>query len=93
MCMDIKFIHILGVKRNALLLTVIDVYSRKALTYIIKFNIRKEDVMMLLSLLILEYRIAGFSIRNVNVLQFIATMVLEFLIEKGLYKSSPMWQA
>ena len=84
MCMDIKYIHIHGAKRNALLLTVIDVYSRKALTYMLKFNIRKEDMMMLLSLLILEYRIAGYTIRNDNGSQFIAKMVREFLIEKGV---------
>ncbi len=39
--------------------------------------------MMLLLLLILEYRIAGFTIRNDNGSQFIAKMVREFLIEKG----------
>jgi hypothetical protein len=38
--MDIKYIQIHGVKRNALLLTVIDVYSPKALTYMLKFIIR-----------------------------------------------------
>jgi putative transposase len=60
------------------------VFSRKALIYMLKFNIQKEDVMMLLSLLILEYRIAGFTICNDNVSLFIATMDREFLIEKGV---------
>jgi putative transposase len=84
MCMDIKYLHIHGSKRNGLLLMVIDVFSRKALIYMLKFKIRKEDVMMLLSLLFLEYRIAGFTICNDNVSLFIATMDREFLIEKGV---------
>ena len=41
-------------------------------------------VVRALTLLILEYRIAGFTIRNDNGSQFIAKMVREFLIEKGV---------
>ena len=29
LCMDIKFLHIHGARRNALLISVLDVYSRK----------------------------------------------------------------
>jgi putative transposase len=84
LCMDIKYIHIHGAKRNVLLLTVIDVNSRNALTYMLKFNIRKEAVVILLSLLFLEYKIAGFTILNDNRSQFVATMVRDFLKEKGV---------
>jgi putative transposase len=37
-----------------------------------------------LQLLILEYRITGFTIRNDNGSQFISNMVREFLIERGI---------
>ena len=54
LCMDIKYIHIYGAQRNALLLTVIDVFSRKVLTHMLRFNIKKGDVIILLSLLLME---------------------------------------
>ena len=82
LCMDIKYVHIHGAGRNALLLTVIDVYSRKVLIHMLKFNIRKGDVIVMLSLLLLEYKIKGMTIRNDNGSQFIATVVREYLKEK-----------
>jgi hypothetical protein len=46
-CIDSKqniiYIHIYGSKRNALLLTVTEVYIRKTLTHIMEFNIRKIE--------------------------------------------------
>jgi putative transposase len=84
MCMDIKYVHIHGSKRNALLLTVIDVYSRKTLTHMLEYNIRKGDVLLLLSLLMPEYNITSFTIRNDNGSQFIANVVREYLKEKGV---------
>ena len=46
-CMDIKYIHIREAQRYALLLTVIDVFSRKVLTHMLRFNIKKGDVIVL----------------------------------------------
>lgn len=54
LCMDIKYIHIHGAQRSALLLTVIDTFSRKVLIHMLQFNIKKGDVIILLSLLLLE---------------------------------------
>lgn len=82
LCMDIKYVHIHGAGKNALLLTVIDVYSRKVLIHMLKFNIRKGDVIVMLSLLLLEYKIKEMTIRNDNGSQFIATVVREYLKEK-----------
>jgi hypothetical protein len=36
--MDIKYVHVHGTGRNALLLTVIDIYSRKVLIHIMRSN-------------------------------------------------------
>ena len=84
LCMDIKYIHIHGAQRNALLLTVIDVFSRKVLTHMLRFNIKKGDVIILLSLLLMEYKIEGITLRNDNGSQFIAGVVRQFLKEKGV---------
>jgi hypothetical protein len=64
--MDIKYVHIHGTGRNALLLTVIDIYSRKELIHILRPNIKKGDVLVMLSLLLLEYKAEGITLRNVQ---------------------------
>jgi transposase InsO family protein len=84
--MDIKYIHIHGQGRNALLLSVIDVYSRKVLTHVLRYNIRKGDVLIMLSLLLLEYKPKGMTLRNDNGSQFIAGAVRQFLKEKEVYQ-------
>ena len=84
--MDIKYVHVHGTCRNALLLTVIDIYSRKVLIYILRRNIKKGDVLVMLSLMLLEYKSEGMSIRNDNGSQFIAAVVREYLREKGVYQ-------
>jgi transposase InsO family protein len=82
--MDIKYNHIHGVQRNALLLTVIDAFSRKVLTHMLRFNIKKGDVIVLLSLLLIEYKIEGITLRNENGSQFIAGVIRQFLKDKGV---------
>lgn len=82
--MDIKYVYILGARRNALLLTGLDVYSRKVLTHMLRFNIKKGDVIVLLLLLLMEYQIEQVTIRNDNGAQFIATVVRNFLKDKGV---------
>ncbi len=42
--MDIKYVHIHGSKRNALLQIVIDVYSRKNLTHMLEYNITRFTI-------------------------------------------------
>jgi len=84
LCMDIKYVYIHGSGRNALLLTVIDVFSRKVLTHMLRFNIKKGDVVVLLSLLLMEYKIESVTIRNDNGSQFIAHVVRDYLRDKGV---------
>ena len=54
--MDIKYVHVHGSARNALLLTVIDVYTRKVPIHTLRFSIKKGDVLLMLSLMLLEYK-------------------------------------
>jgi transposase InsO family protein len=84
LAMDIKYVHIHGTSRNVLLLSVIDIYSRKVLIYQLRSHIRKGDVLVLLSLLLLEYKAEGMSIRNDNGSQFIAQAVRAYLKDKGI---------
>ena len=91
--MDIKYDHIQGTQPNALLLTMIDVFSRKILTHMLRFNIKNGDVFILLSLLLMEYKIEGITIRNHNGSQFIATVVDSFWRRKESIRRLPMWPA
>ena len=84
LCMDIKYIHIHGARRNGLLLTVIDAYSRKVLIHMLRFNIKKGDVVLLLSVLLMSYKIENLTLRNDNGSQFIAGVVRQFLKDKGV---------
>ncbi len=43
--MDIKYVHVHGTGRNALLLTVMDIYSRKVLIHMLRHSIKKGDVL------------------------------------------------
>jgi putative transposase len=70
--MDIKYTHIHRPQRNGLLLTVIDAYSSKVLTHLLRFNIKKGDVIVLLSLLLMEYKIEGITLKKDNGSHFIA---------------------
>jgi len=82
--MDIKYVHVHGSARNALLLTVIDVYTRKVLIHTLRFSIKKGDVLLMLSLMLLEYKTEGMTVRNDNGSQFIATVVRHYLKDKGI---------
>jgi putative transposase len=86
LCMDIKYVHVHATGKNALLLTVMDIYSRKVLTHMLKANIKKGDVLVMLSLMLLEYKTEGMTLRNDNGSQFIAGAVRQYLKEKGIYQ-------
>lgn len=86
LCMDIKYVHIHGEGRNALLLTIMDVYTRKVLLHMLRYNIKKGDVLLLLSLLLLEDQPQGMTLRSDNGSQFIAGAVRQYLKEKGVYQ-------
>jgi putative transposase len=82
--MDIKYVHVHGWKRNVLLLTVMDIYSRKVLIHMLKASIKKGDVLVMLSLMLLEYKSEAMTLRNDNGSQFIAGAVRAYLKEKGI---------
>jgi putative transposase len=82
--MDIKYVHTHGWNKNVFLLTVMDIYSRKVLIHMLRQSIKKGDVLVMLSLMLLKYKTEGMRIRNDNGSQFIATAVRQYLKEKGI---------
>lgn len=82
--MDIKYVLIHGWKRNVLLLTVMDICTRKVLIHMLKASIKKGDVLLMLSLMLMEYKTEGMTLRNDNGSQFIAGAVRAYLKEKGV---------
>ena len=84
--MDIKYVHIKGLRINVFLLTVLDVFLRMALGYIVKPSITKKDTVNLLDSVTCKYYIKGATVRNDNGSQFIAGYTRDYLKEKGLYQ-------
>ena len=82
LCMDIKYVHIHGEGRNALLLTVLDVYTRSIVGQVLWWRIRKEHVIWLLHQILGQHQVNGITLRNDNGSQFIAHAVREYLQEK-----------
>ncbi len=82
LCMDIKYVYIHGQKRNALLLTILDVYSRSILAQVLWWRIRKEQVIWLLHKMLQQHSTKGITLRNDNGSQFIAGVVREYLQEQ-----------
>ena len=78
--MDIKMVWIPDAGKNAYLLSVIDVHTRKILKDYFSFNIKQEQVIALLSVLFEDYgHPDSVVIRSDNGSQFIARKVREYL--------------
>jgi len=52
----------------------------------LRFNIKKGDVIILLSLLLMEFKIEGIKLKNDKGSQFIAGVARQFLKDKGVYQ-------
>ena len=78
--MDIKMVWIPSVGKNAYLISVIDVHTRRILKDYFSFNIKQNDVIALLSELFEDYDYPkNVVIRSDNGSQFIARKVREYL--------------
>jgi len=82
LCMDIKYLHIHGTGRNALLLTVLDVYTRAIVGQLLWWRMRKHQVKWLLIQIFSKHQVEGITIRNDNGSQFVARMVREYLADQ-----------
>ncbi len=78
--MDIKMVWIPSAGKNAYLLSIIDVHTRRILKDYFSFSIKKAKVIAFLSALFLEYQYPeNVVIRSDNGSQFIAKNVREYL--------------
>lgn len=84
LCIDIKYVYIHGEKKNALLLTVLDVYSRCIIGQVLWWRIRKEHVIWLLHQELQQHHTTTITLRNDNGSQFIANIVRQYLKDIGV---------
>lgn len=81
---DIKYMYVSGKRKNALILTVIDVKSRWVLGQIMKWSINHQDVKSLFDKIFEVYSMPEtFYIRNDNGKQFEATAVQLYFSDRG----------
>jgi transposase InsO family protein len=79
---DIKYIYIAGQRRNALMLTVIDVVTRYNMGWSLEWSIKKEDVIALFAKIFQRYHLPeAVTVRNDNGSQFIAKLTRDYLEE------------
>jgi len=78
-CLDIKYVWVHGEHRHYYLLTVIDVFTRMVLGWILQSSIKQFDVIRLLRTLDLQHSLKGVNVRNDNGSQFIAHRVRFYL--------------
>lgn len=79
---DIKYIHIAGQRRNALLLTILDVKSRLVLGHLLAWSIRKQHVRDTFAKVFARWALPELiTARSDNGTQFTAAMVREYLAE------------
>lgn len=82
---DIKYVYIQGIKTNAQVLTVLDVFSRWNLGQYIATSIKSENVIELFEQIFQTYPMPKqFIVRNDNGSQFEALIVQNYLKEKGV---------
>ncbi len=91
---DIKYIFIRGDRRNAYLITILDVFTRKTLVWDLAYSMKSKRVVELIDQLILQYlqpenllnRGVSVTIRSDNGSQFIAKVVRKHLQENHIFQ-------
>lgn len=82
---DLKYVRVHGMHRNALVISIIDVFSREWVAYRVAWNIRKEDFIRMVGE-VLKDQPGGvqLTIRSDNGSQFIANDVIQYLEHMGV---------
>ncbi len=82
---DIKYMYVPGCGRNALMITVLDVYSRWVLGHKIQWSIKEKDVKALFDQILSQYPLPSrFYVRCDNGSQFIASSVQKYFERKNI---------
>lgn len=82
---DIKYMYVHGLKRNALMLTVIDVLSRFNVGWIVQLSVRKNDVTQLFGRIVDQLpTLESITVRSDNGSQFVSKLLREFFEERDI---------
>lgn len=82
---DIKYIYVHGARRNALLLSVIDIKSRWLMGWLLKWSIKKEDVNGIFQTLLDDFPLPQVvTVRSDNGSQFESHLVRTFLAKNDI---------
>lgn len=89
---DIKYIYIHGIRKNAYLITILDVFSRAALVWSLDLNMKASRVVELVNLLLKDWLIpwnidpkqTKVCIRTDNGSQFIAALFRQHLLQANI---------
>lgn len=82
---DIKYMWVTGKKRNAQMLTIIDIESRIVLGQFIAYSIQKQHVIALFKEIIAVYGLpTNFIVRSDNGSQFVAKLTQDYLLNEGI---------
>ncbi len=82
---DIKYMHIHGSRRNAMMLTVLDVKSRFNVGWLMQWSIKKEDVVALFQDIRLNMpTVTKITVRSDNGSQFVSHLVREHFETHGI---------
>ncbi len=72
LCMDIKYVNIYGMRRNAYLLAIMNVATRYVLGWSLRFTMRNLDVIQCLHGTLKDKQSEGIMLRTDNGSQFIS---------------------
>jgi transposase InsO family protein len=82
---DIKYMHIHGIRRNAMMLTVLDVKSRYNVGWLLQWSIKKTDVVALFEDIQRSLPMVNrITVRSDNGSQFVSQMVREHFASHGI---------
>lgn len=78
-CMDIKYVYIHGMRRNAYLLAIMDVATRYVLGWSLKWSMKHTDVILCLHRALRGYNTESITLRTDNGSQFIANGLQKYI--------------
>ena len=84
LCMDIKYVHIHGARRNAYLLAIIDVATRYVVAWSLRFSMKHTDVILCLHEVLQGFQAKHIMLRTDNGSQFIAHGLRNFCRKNGI---------
>jgi putative transposase len=81
LALEIKYVYIHADRKQAYLLTLMDVYTRKVLAFALRYSMRHPQVIALVRQLRDDFHVEGVILRNDNGSQFIANNLRTVLKE------------